>query len=70
MTTDELSQPASAPLIPTTGTVVAIHVAPGGGEPMVGRDRVRAIAGVEGGCPIFPWPQLRHVPTWPELRWW
>jgi len=46
MTTDELAQPASAPPIPTTGTVVAIHVAAGGGEPMVGRDRVRAIAGI------------------------
>lgn len=46
MTTEELTQPASEPPTPTTGTVVAIHVAPGGGEPMVGRDRVRAIAGV------------------------
>ena len=46
MTTDELTQPASAQPVPATGTVVAIHVAPGGGEPMVGRERVRAIAGV------------------------
>jgi MOSC domain-containing protein YiiM len=46
MTTDELTQPASAPPTPTTGTVVAIHVAPGGGAPMAGLDRVRAIAGV------------------------
>ena len=46
MTADELTQPASAPPIRTTGTVVAIHVASGSGEPMAGRDRVRAIAGV------------------------
>ena len=47
MTTEELSQATAAPPVPTgIGRVVAIHVAPGGGEPMVGRERVRAIAGV------------------------
>jgi MOSC domain-containing protein YiiM len=47
MTTDELARDAAlAEVRARTGTVVAIHVAPGSGQPMLGRDRVRAIAGV------------------------
>ena len=47
MTTDELAPDAAPVAIQAwTGTVVAIHIAPGRGEPMLGLDRVRAIAGV------------------------
>ena len=47
MTTDELARDAAlAAVRARTGTVVAIHVAPRSGEPMIGRDRILAIAGV------------------------
>jgi MOSC domain-containing protein YiiM len=44
MTTDELVQ-GFAPDV-STGTVVAIHIAPAAAEPMIRVERVRAIAGV------------------------
>src|SRR5262245_1219465 len=44
MTTDELAHGFLADV--ATGTVVAIHIAPTVGAPMIGVERVRAIAGV------------------------